>query len=77
MGLRIKYTTQNSTHSTSSGLMLSDVEASNFKFQIKDDLKSAIALSLRHLSKQETLYILPTYSAMLEVRKIITGKKIL
>ena len=26
---------------------------------------------------KETLYVLPTYSAMLDVRKILTGKKIL
>lgn len=39
--------------------------------------KGAIDAALDHVAKNETLYILPTYSAMLEVRKIITGKKIL
>jgi len=33
-------------------------------------------LSLNKTNKSETLYVLPTYSAMLEVRKILTGKKI-
>lgn len=33
--------------------------------------------ALENLPEKETLYILPTYSAMLDVRKIITGKKIL
>lgn len=47
------------------------------KFQIHDKLKNAIEISLQKISKGETLYILPTYSAMLEVRKILTGKKIL
>lgn len=49
----------------------------NSKFKIYDDLKNAIKESLKSLSANETLYILPTYSAMLEVRKILTGKKIL
>lgn len=47
------------------------------KFQIGENLKKAIALSLEQLSRSETLYILPTYSAMLEVRKILGGRKIL
>ncbi len=40
-------------------------------------LADAIWNALENLPEKETLYILPTYSAMLEVRKIITGKKIL
>lgn len=32
---------------------------------------------IEEMPEKETLYILPTYSAMLEVRKILTGKKIL
>ncbi|MDO8660091.1 MAG: Mur ligase family protein, partial [Candidatus Parcubacteria bacterium] len=62
MGLRIKYT-QPMIHDS--------------LFIIQDDLKKAIVLSLEKTPKSETLYILPTYSAMLEVRKILTGKKIL
>ena len=45
--------------------------------QIYTDLEKAISENLSTLNKSETLYILPTYSAMLEVRKILTGKKIL
>lgn len=45
--------------------------------QVYTDLKLAISENLANLKKNETLYILPTYSAMLEVRKILTGKKIL
>jgi lipid II isoglutaminyl synthase (glutamine-hydrolysing) len=45
--------------------------------QIYTDLEDAIFSSLQKTPKSETLYILPTYSAMLEVRKILTGKKIL
>lgn len=46
-------------------------------FTIQEDIKRAIFSSLDKTPKNETLYILPTYSAMLEVRKILTGKKIL
>lgn len=62
MGLRIKYA-QSIIHDS--------------LFIIQEDLKKAISLSLDKTSKQETLYILPTYSAMLETRKILTGKRIL
>ncbi len=62
MGLRIKYT-QPIIHDS--------------LFIIQENLKEAIALSLEKTNKSETLYILPTYSAMLAVRKILTGKKIL
>ncbi len=37
----------------------------------------AIFSALTNVPKNETLYILPTYSAMLEIRNILTGKKIL
>jgi UDP-N-acetylmuramyl tripeptide synthase len=49
----------------------------NFKFQIKEKLEEAVLSSLEMLPKNETLFILPTYTAMLDVRKILTGKKIL
>ncbi|MBI3093231.1 MAG: Mur ligase family protein [Candidatus Levybacteria bacterium] len=65
MGLRIKYSSS------------SEFQISNFKFQIEENLKKAIQLALEKTPKSETLYILPTYSAMLEVRKILTGRKIL
>ena len=48
---------------------------SNIQYQ--KNLKQAIRLSLNKTSKDNTLYIMPTYSAMLEVRKILTGRKIL
>ncbi|MFZ2025095.1 MAG: Mur ligase family protein [Microgenomates group bacterium] len=42
-----------------------------------DHLESAIENVVRLAKTDETLWILATYSAMLDVRKIITGKKIL
>lgn len=44
---------------------------------IYTDLKEAVFDNVIKTKKDETLYILPTYSAMLEVRKILTGRKIL
>ncbi len=45
--------------------------------RIEPKLETAIKIALEKTPKSQTLYILPTYSAMLEVRKILTGKKIL
>lgn len=44
---------------------------------MKEDLREAIATALEHTPPGETLHILPTYSAMLEVREVLTGRKIL
>jgi lipid II isoglutaminyl synthase (glutamine-hydrolysing) len=42
-----------------------------------ENLEDAIEKGSKHTDENETFFILPTYSAMLDVRKIITGKKIL
>ena len=44
---------------------------------IKEDLEEAITTALAQTPEDETLHILPTYSAMLEVRGFLTGRKIL
>lgn len=44
---------------------------------VEEDLREAIATALEHTPEDETLHILPTYSAMLEVREVLTGRKIL
>ncbi len=46
-------------------------------FQTYQDLTDAVKDGVKLINKDETFYILPTYSAMLEVRKVLTGKKIL
>lgn len=64
MTLRIKYAGENT----------------DYKGQIAncfENLKEAINASLDATENGNTLYILPTYTAMLEVRKILTGRKIL
>ena len=59
-------------------LRYSQPEANNgIQLIVKEDLKEAIATALEHTPADETLHILPTYSAMLEVREILTGRKIL
>lgn len=44
---------------------------------IAKNLEDALNKTVDNLEKNEKLYILPNYSAMLEVRKILTGKEIL
>ncbi len=63
MALRLKYE-----------LGIKDYE---LKVKVNDELKKAIDDSVQTLNNKETLFILPTYSAMLDARKILTGKKIL
>ena len=63
MALRLRYSQPDSNN--------------NMQLIVKEDLKEAIATALEHTSADETLHILPTYSAMLEVREILTGRKIL
>ncbi|HSA84266.1 MAG TPA: Mur ligase family protein [Patescibacteria group bacterium] len=46
-------------------------------YETFEDLSDAIHEGVKLINDNETLFILPTYSAMLDVRKIITGKKIL
>ncbi len=46
-------------------------------FQTFENTEEAVSKALSSLDDRETLFILPTYSAMLDVRKILTGKKIL
>ncbi|WP_066381846.1 Mur ligase family protein [Anabaena sp. CA = ATCC 33047] len=50
---------------------------SHLNLIVEEDLRQAIATALEHTPANETLHILPTYSAMLEVREILTGRKIL
>ena len=49
----------------------------DFQLIIQEDLPKAIKIALEHTPDDETLHILPTYSAMLEVRQFLTGRKIL
>jgi lipid II isoglutaminyl synthase (glutamine-hydrolysing) len=50
---------------------------SDINLIVESNLQQAIATALEHTPANETLHILPTYSAMLEVREVLTGRKIL
>jgi len=52
------------------------LEEANFNLIVKENLKEAVTTALHHTSPHQTLHILPTYSAMLEVRQLLTGRKI-
>lgn len=70
LGLRIKYAIKVQSSKFK-------IQNYNSKFKIIQNLKEAIRLGLKTIKKGEILYILPTYSAMLEVRRILGGQKIL
>lgn len=48
-----------------------------FFSHIIPDPEKALNQMIENLESNETLYVLPNYSAMLDIRKVITGKKIL
>ena len=82
MGLRIKYAESqivNAAHDEPRSPRLRLIEAGLWrgKWQIEEDYLGAIDAAVDKLEKKEILYILPTYTAMLDLRKIIGGKKIL
>jgi UDP-N-acetylmuramyl tripeptide synthase len=64
MALRMHYT-QNSLKNKSK------------KMIAEPDVKKSLMTALDLCKKGETLYVLATYSAMLDIRKIVTGRKIL
>ncbi|OGG23114.1 hypothetical protein A3E42_04115 [Candidatus Gottesmanbacteria bacterium RIFCSPHIGHO2_12_FULL_40_13] len=47
------------------------------KFQYAQKAEDALKTALSKMKNKETLFVLPTYTAMLELRKILTGRKIL
>ncbi|MGK7954019.1 MAG: MurT ligase domain-containing protein, partial [Crocosphaera sp.] len=66
MALRLKYSQESLPE-----------ENYNVKLIVQEDLKEAIEVALNLTTEEETLHIVPTYSAMLEVRGILTGRQIL
>ncbi len=44
---------------------------------LEENLAKAVQIALAATPAQETLHIIPTYTAMLEVRGLLTGRKIL
>jgi len=66
LALRIKY-----------GVKKYELRVKNKNIGIEKDLKSAVEKFTEQIKEDETGWVLVTYSAMLDVRKILTGKKIL
>ncbi|YAI82447.1 MAG: MurT ligase domain-containing protein [cyanobacterium endosymbiont of Rhopalodia sterrenbergii] len=66
IALRLEYSKENLTYYQDS-----------VKLVIKEDLKEAIQTALTLTPTNGTLHIIPTYSAMLEVRGILIGRQIL
>jgi len=62
MALRLRYSQDSLDH--------------NFNLIVEEDLRQAITTALEHTPEHQTLHILPTYTAMLDVREALTGKKI-
>jgi lipid II isoglutaminyl synthase (glutamine-hydrolysing) len=58
-------------------LQYSDDRSDNLQLTVEEDLQQAISKALEVTPTGETLHIIPTYSAMLEIRKLLTGKQIL
>ncbi len=59
------------------GLRIKYADFPQKSFTVIESLPTAINAALDGTKSNETLFILPTYTAMLEIRKILTGKKIL
>jgi len=66
MGVRIKY-----------GVTSYELRVKNEMICIREKLKDAVNVAVEKIKENETLWILATYSAMLDARKILTGRKIL
>lgn len=47
------------------------------KFKIEPSLQKALGIAIANIATDEVLYVLANYSSMLDIRKILTGKKIL
>lgn len=66
MGLRIDYSRKSLT-----------VNRKSQECIVESDMKKALDTGLLQIKPGETMYVLATYSAMLDIRKILTGRKIL
>ncbi len=66
MALRLKYSQQSLIK-----------QENTINLITEENLNQAIKIALNLTTETETLYIIPTYSAMLEVREIMVGRKIL
>ncbi|MCJ7826146.1 MurT ligase domain-containing protein, partial [Patescibacteria group bacterium] len=73
MGVRLKYAVEISNLKS----QISKIKIKNQKYKIQKNLREATNEFISEIKDGETGWILATYSAMIDVRKILTGKKIL
>ncbi|RMF23439.1 MAG: Mur ligase family protein [Cyanobacteria bacterium J083] len=66
MALRLEYSKEQLTNNSGTSKLI-----------VQENLPAAISTALSLTPQEETLHIIPTYSAMLEVREILIGRKIL
>ncbi len=71
MALRLKYSLEKDAETRTDGNSICFDRVTAIQ-----NLESALALVVKNTPKDETLYILATYSGMLDVRKLLIGKKI-
>jgi UDP-N-acetylmuramyl tripeptide synthase len=74
MALRLQYSQENLIQ-PSQGEGPGDGQTS--RLILEENLEKAVQIALELTPAEETLHIIPTYTAMLEVRGILTGRKIL
>jgi UDP-N-acetylmuramyl tripeptide synthase len=71
----------NASHITVSGDRTFDmalrIQYAEKEFETEEALEKALAKAIHNTKENETLFVLATYSGMLEIRKLITGKEIL
>lgn len=70
---KIAWITVSGTRAYDMGLRLKYADIARVSTEIEPNLNKAIDISLTKLKDGETLFILPTYTSMLEVRKLIGG----
>lgn len=59
------------------GLRIKYAEIDHKKYEVRPNLKDAVDYAVNVTPQTKTLYALPTYSSMLEIRKIMKGQSIL
>ncbi len=69
----ISWVTVSGTRAKDMMLRLKYADIGSLNVEVEEHIQKALDISLSNLNKEETLYILPTYTAMLDVRKFISN----
>ena len=71
-GVEIDFVITSGTRAEDMAVRLKYAGVETNKITVEEDLGAALGLALKRLGPGQTLYVLPTYTAMLEVRRVIT-----